>query len=129
MLVEAFIENNSYFELFSLANTSTYFYWRWYYVSMKSRYNFTKNIYKDYVVLIYRKKKYYSYDKDKIILDYIGFNNKLYILRKYNINFIILDDLELIGIVHYKINNYYKYLFISYIDCIIKEIRRRKSSE
>ena len=93
MLVEAFIENSSYFELFSLANTSTYFYRRWYYVSMKSRYNFTKNIYKDYVVLIYRKKKYYSYDKDKIILDYIGFNNKLYILRKYNINFIILDDL------------------------------------
>lgn len=98
-------------------------------MSMKSRYDFTKNIYKDYVVLIYKKKKYYSYDKDRRILDYIKFNNKLYILKKYNINFIVLDDLEIIGIVHYEINNYYKYLFISYIDCIMNEIKRRKSSE
>lgn len=48
-------------------------------MSMINRYKFTKNIYKDYIVLIIKNKKYYSFDKDKKVLDYINFNNKLYL--------------------------------------------------
>ena len=54
-------------------------------MSMINRYEFTKNIYKDYIVLIMKNKKYYYFDKDKRILDYINFNNKLYLLKKYSI--------------------------------------------
>lgn len=93
-------------------------------MSMRNRYEFTKNIYKDYIVLIYKKKKYYSFDSDKRILDYIDFNNKLYILKKYSINFIVLDDLEIIGIASYKDNNYNKYLYVSYIKDILIRIKR-----
>ena len=93
-------------------------------MSIRNRYEFTKNIYKDYIVLIYKKKKYYSFDSDKRILDYIDFNNKLYKLKKYSINFIVLDDLEIIGMANYKDNNYNKYLYISYIKDILIRIKR-----
>lgn len=91
---------------------------------MINRYKFTKNIYKDYIVLIIKNKKYYSFDKDKKILDYINFNNKLYLLKKYSINFIVLDNLEILSI-----NNYYKYLYISYVKDILLVIRRSIKSE
>lgn len=98
-------------------------------MSMINRYNFTKNIYKDYIVLIIKNKKYYSFDKDKKILDYINFDNKLYKLKKYSINFIVLDNLEILSINNYEVNNYYKYLYISYVKDILSEIRRSIRSE
>lgn len=96
---------------------------------MINRYKFTKNIYKDYIVLIIKNKKYYYFDKDKKILDYINFNNKLYLLKKYSINFIVLDNLEILSINNYDINNYYKYLYMSYIKDILSVIRRSIKSE
>lgn len=98
-------------------------------MSMKSRYNFTKNIYKEYIVLILKNNKYYSFDKDKKILNYISFSNKLYLLRKYSINFIVLDDLEIIGIGRYENNNYYKYLTLSYIKDILLRIKEECINE
>lgn len=93
-------------------------------MSMINRYNFTKNIYKDYIVLIVRKKKLYTFNQDKRILNYIGFNNKIYRIRKRKINYLILDDLDIIEIIKYD-NNYNKYLLLSYLKDILKEIRRR----
>lgn len=96
---------------------------------MINRYEFTKNIYKDYIVLIMKNKNYYSFDKDKRILDYINFDNKLYLLKKYSINFIVLDNLEILSINNYEINNYYKYLYMSYIKDILLEVKRSIRSE
>ena len=96
---------------------------------MINRYEFTKNIYKDYIVLIMKNKNYYSFDKDKRILDYINFDNKLYLLKKYSINFIVLDNLEILSINNYDVNNYYKYLYISYVKDILLEIKRSIRSE
>lgn len=98
-------------------------------MSMINRYEFTKNIYKDYIVLIVKNKNYYSFDKDKRILDYINFDNKLYLLKKYSINFIVLDNLEILSINNYEINNYYKYLYMSYIKDILLEVKRSIRSE
>ncbi len=98
-------------------------------MSMINRYEFTKNIYKDYIVLIMKNKNYYSFDKDKRILDYINFDNKLYLLKKYSINFIVLDNLEILSINNYEINNYYKYLYMSYIKDILLEVKRSIRSE
>ena len=96
---------------------------------MINRYEFTKNIYKDYIVLIMKNKNYYSFDKDKRILDYINFDNKLYLLKKYSINFIVLDNLEILSINNYEINNYYKYLYMSYIKDVLLEVKRSIRSE
>ena len=96
---------------------------------MINRYEFTKNIYKDYIVLIMKNKNYYSFDKDKRILDYINFDNKLYLLKKYSINFIVLDNLEILSINNYEVNNYYKYLYMSYIKDILLEVKRSIRSE
>ncbi len=93
-------------------------------MSMRNRYLFTKDYFKNYLVLIKRGNNYYSYDGDKKILDYIKFNDKLSILRKLKINFIILDDLEIIGTDSYEVNNYYKYLYIAYISDILLGIKR-----
>ena len=98
-------------------------------MSMINRYEFTKNIYKDYIVLIIKNKNYYSFDKDKRILDYINFDNKLYLLKKYSINFIVLDNLEILSINNYEVNNYYKYLYMSYIKDILLEVKRSIRSE
>lgn len=96
---------------------------------MINRYEFTKNIYKDYIVLIMKNKNYYCFDKDKRILDYINFDNKLYLLKKYSINFIVLDNLEILSINNYEVNNYYKYLYMSYIKDILLEVKRSIRSE
>ena len=50
--------------------------WR-YSMSMINRYKFTKGVYSDYIILILKDGKYYSFGDDKRILDYIGFNNKV----------------------------------------------------
>ena len=47
-------------------------------MSMINRYNFTKNVYKDYLIIIRRKNKYYTFSKDKKILNYINFKDKIY---------------------------------------------------
>lgn len=98
-------------------------------MSMYNRYSFTKKIYKDYLILIKRKNKYYTFNKDKKILNYINFKNKVYIIKKKQINYLILDDLDIIDIIKYKDNNYNKYLYISYINDILLEIKRSMLSE
>lgn len=98
-------------------------------MSMINRYNFTKSKFRDYVILILRKGKYYSFGDDKRILNYIGFNNKLYILKKKCINFIVLDDLDIIGYGEYRVNNFYRYLYLSYIRDILYSIKRCLISE
>ena len=83
-------------------------------MSMINRYNFTKNVYKDYLIIIRRKNKYYTFSKDKI-----------YVIKKKQINYLVLDNLDIIDITKYDNNNYNKYLYLSYIDDILLEIRRR----
>ena len=82
-----------------------------------------------YIILILKDGKYYSFGDDKRILDYIGFNNKLSILKKKSINFIVLDDLEILGYAKYEINNLYKYLCLSYISDILYKIKRSLINE
>ena len=94
-------------------------------MSMINRYNFTKNVYKDYLIIIRRKNKYYTFSKDKKILNYINFKDKIYVIKKKHINYLVLDNLDIIDITKYDNNNYNKYLYLSYIDDILLEIRRR----
>ena len=45
-------------------------------MSAYNRYRFTKDVYPDYIVLLIKKDKYYSYGNDRKILEYIKFRNK-----------------------------------------------------
>ena len=73
---------------------------------MKERYEVIKKLYPNYLILIIKNNKYYTFDEDKIIFNYINRN-----LNKYEINYIILDNLDIIVKKEYENNNYINYYF------------------
>lgn len=73
---------------------------------MKERYDVLKHIYHNYLILIIKNNKYYTFDEDKLIFNYINKN-----LNKYEINYIILDNLDIIVKKEYENNNYLNYYF------------------
>ena len=68
---------------------------------MKERYNVLKHIYQNYLILIIKNNKYYTFDEDKLLFNYINKN-----LNKYEINYIILNNLDIIIKKEYENNNY-----------------------
>ena len=88
-------------------------------MSMINRYKFTKNIYSDYLVIIYRLGNYYSFSYDNDILKYIKFKGNTNIIKRKRINYLILNNLDIIEINRYYDNSYDYYLKII---CIIKVI-------
>lgn len=86
---------------------------------MINRYKFTKNIYSDYLVIIYSLDNYYSFSYDKDILKYIKFKGNTNIIKRKRINYLILNNLDIIEINKYYDNRYDYYLKII---CIIKVI-------
>ena len=73
---------------------------------MKERYNVLKHIYQNYLILIIKNSKYYTFDEDILIFNYINKN-----LNKSEINYIILDNLDIIVKKEYENNNYLNYYF------------------
>ena len=80
---------------------------------MKNRYEFIKKIYKDYIIFIVKKDKYYTLDNDKLICNYYDINIKN--INKFNINYLVLDNLDIVEIKEYNDNSYYEYLIKSII--------------
>lgn len=74
------------------------------------------------VVLLLSKDKYISYERDKRILEYINFNNNLCELDKRSINYVVLDNLNIIEDKKYNCNNYMKYLKLSYLKDILLKL-------
>lgn len=90
---------------------------------MKNRYDMAKLWYNEYVILILKKHKLYTYINNKFInFKYI---NKL---REYHINYIIIDNLD-IYIKEYEDNNYnlyyLKYNLTTILNNISKKIKER----
>ena len=73
-------------------------------MSIINRYKFTKDIYSNYIIFIRKKRRLNI--------------KKYYELDKYQINYLILDNLDINIKKEYSINNYNKYLIIY----LIKEI-------
>ena len=92
-------------------------------MSAYNRYSFTKKIYSDYIVLLIKKNKYYTYGEDKKVLKYIGFKNNTYILRKKKINYLVLDELDIIEMYEYEDNELNRYLYLVYLEKIFDEIK------
>ena len=91
-------------------------------MSRKYRYQFTKDTLKGYIVFLVVKRKYITYDNDLEILKYIKYKDKLSLLDKYKINYLVLDNLDIIIQKEFLDNNYYKYLYLIKLDKVIKEI-------
>ena len=62
----------------------------------KTRYDFFKRIYKDYVLVFLIYGYYYVFYKDKIIISYFKDKAILDKLNEIHINYIILDNTEII---------------------------------
>ena len=92
-------------------------------MSAYNRYSFTKGVYPDYVVLLYKKNKYYTYGKDRKILEYIKFKNKTSILRKKKINYLVLDELDIVEKYEYLDNQMDRYLYLINMKKILDEIK------
>ena len=80
-----------------------------------NRYSFIKRMNRNSIILIRGNKKYISFDRDLDILRYINFNmeyidSNLKYLDKYSINYIVIDNLDVVVSKLYNNNNYRKHL-------------------
>ena len=94
-----------------------------------NRYSLLKKFNKRSIVLIKGKNRYISFDRDLQILKYINFEFNyafcnLNYLDKYNVNYIVLDNLDVVIDKKYKVNNYMKYLKLSYLYKILMVITK-----
>ncbi len=76
---------------------------------IKTRYKFTKRLYKDYIIIMKIKNSYHIPDEE---LDIIGpFKRKgrlIDFLQENHINYLILDNMEIISKREYNDNKYYE---------------------
>lgn len=88
---------------------------------MRNRYEFVKKLYKDYIIFIVKKDKYYTLDNDNLICK--NYNININNINKYNLNYLILDNLDIVKIKEYDNNLYYEYLIKSIFIDLIKKIK------
>lgn len=96
-------------------------------MSAYNRYKFIKRLNRRSLILIKSRNKYISFERDFKILKCIGFNMNheycsLSYLDRYEINYIVLDNLDIIVDKRYNYNNYMKYLKLYYLSNIVNEI-------
>ncbi len=96
-------------------------------MSAYNRYKFIKRLNRKNLILIKGKNRYISFERDMNILRYINFNmnyeySNLNYLDKYEIDYIVLDNLDIIVEKRYNCNNYMKYLKLYYLSDIVNEI-------
>lgn len=92
-----------------------------------NRYSFIKRMNRNSIILIRGNKQYISFDRDLDILRYIDFKmeycySSLNYLDKYCINYIVIDNLDVVISKFYSKNNYRKYLKLMYLKKILLNI-------
>ncbi len=88
---------------------------------MKNRYNFAKMCYKEYVILILKNRKLYTYNEENILYN-IKYINKL---KELHINYVILDNLDIIK-QEYNDNKYQEYYIKYKINNLLDLILERR---
>lgn len=94
---------------------------------MKNKYNMAKLWYNDYMILIAKKGKLYTYINDKRV----NFK-KIDKLREYHINYIVIDNLNIYKkeYVDNKYNLYYlKYKLAYILNNINEKLNERNGNE
>ena len=84
---------------------------------MKNRYIFFKRLYKDYLLLFIKKDKLLSFNIDNRIISILSSssNNILEVLTTNSINYIIVDNLDIIEIKTFTNNSYNLYKKKAYL--------------
>ena len=85
-------------------------------MSVKNRYEIARKFYKNCVILILIKKKLYIY-KNNVLVDFKKINK----LKELHINYIILDNLDIIE-RKYEDNKYEEYYLKSSLNSILDSI-------
>ena len=83
-------------------------------MSKLNRYLFLKKMYPEYVIFILEKDKLITYNWDLKILNILSFDG----LININVNYIILDGLDIVFRKEYFDNSYFYYFKI----CLLREI-------
>ena len=80
---------------------------------IKTRYNFIKNIYNDYIIIYIKNNNYYIYDYEFLFILKGKLINKL---NKNHINYLIIDNMNIINKITFNDNkyNYYNIRFMIY---------------
>ena len=76
-------------------------------MSLRNRYSFIKKVYPNTLLIFIKNNKYFCIDNDYYIYKY--FNNDIKQLRLNNIDYIIIDNLNIIEKSFNKNNYYNKY--------------------
>jgi len=92
-------------------------------MSAYNRYEFTKKVYPKYIIILLKKGNPYSFGTDRKILKFVDFKETVGILQKREINYLVLDGLDIIEKYEYNNNNYDKYLYLVKLNKIFDEIK------
>ncbi len=79
-------------------------------MSRISRYKFLKKIFNNYIVLIYKDKRYYTYGIDAYMF-YHKCNKDIRKVERLRINYVIVEGLEEVDKKEYKNNRYSHYFY------------------
>ncbi len=88
---------------------------------MKHRYYELKKLFKDYIIIFIYKNNYKTINIDNKIIEYLKCKNILDI-KKYNLNYLIIDNLDIIEKKEYENNKYKEYLLKVELISIINKI-------
>ena len=80
---------------------------------LKTRHGFIKNIYNDYIIIYIKNNNYYIYDYEFLFILKGKLINKL---NKNRINYLIIDNMNIINKITFNDNkyNYYNIRFMIY---------------
>ena len=78
---------------------------------LKTRYTFLKKLYSEYLIIFYRNKTFLTFDIDRKIEKMIKEKNQEFVktLEKHHINYIILDNLNVIKKKNFQDNCYLEF--------------------
>ena len=87
---------------------------------LKTRFTFLKRLYLEYVIIFKINRKLYVYGYDLRIIRYFKLNNILGTLNKYGVNYIIIDNLNIVVKKEFKYNKYLELLYKSILIYLIE---------
>ena len=91
-------------------------------MGLYNRYYIAKKKHQEYLIIIIKKEKYVSCGIDALILKRLKKNTNIeHQLQKLHVNYLILDNLDIINIYTDENNEYNKYF---YIEAIIKILNK-----
>ena len=90
---------------------------------LMARYEFAKKIFPHRLIIFKTKNGYKSVGKDQELLDYIIINKLLFKLKDLKINFVLIDNMDIIDEGCFDDDSYYRYVKISMLNKILFSIK------